>query len=76
MKQFNFKQPEIKEEYNSNCEIFYCLHDKTWRRKTGCKWRAQVKIDNCSLSCKQAIKEGVFNKIKIKRRTIIKRRKL
>jgi hypothetical protein len=34
----------IKEEYSADDKVFYCQHDKTWRRKLGCKWRAQVKL--------------------------------
>ncbi len=64
----------IKEEYSAKDEIFYCKHDKTWRRKLGCKWRAQVEIDDCSIFCRQAKDEKVFLTIKIKRRTKIKRR--
>jgi hypothetical protein len=67
-------QSNIEEEYSANDKVFYCNHDKTWRRKLGCKWRAQVEIDDCSISCKQAIKENVFLTTKIKQRTKIKRR--
>lgn len=70
----NSKKQIIEEEYNPNDKVFYCLHDKAYRRHGACKWRAQVKIDDCSIFCEQAIEEGVFNKTKIKRRTIIKRR--
>jgi len=65
---------DIKEEYSADDKVFYCKHDETWRRRLGCKWRAQVEIDDCSILCKQAIIECVFLTTKIKRRITIKRR--
>lgn len=73
-KKLNMNKQDIEEEYSADDKVFYCIHDKTWRRKLGCKWRAQVGIDDCSISCNQAIKEDVFLTTKIKRRITIKRR--
>lgn len=65
---------EIHENYDPYSKIFYCFVCKCWRRHSACKWRATVRIDDCSTHCKQAISENVFvvrairnSKIKIKR---------
>jgi len=47
------------ENFDPNDEIFFCHHDKAWRRKNGCRFRMEIKIDDCTPECKQAIKEGV-----------------
>lgn len=69
-------EEKIKEEYDPDGSIFYCHMYKGYVRSSGCRYRAQKRMNNglCSTECKQAIKEGVF-KTKIKRRKYEKAQK-
>ena len=65
-----------KQKYDPYDETFFCLNDKAWRIKSGCRWRAENGMDDCSPLCKQAIEENVFqNRVVIKRRIKNKKEK-
>jgi hypothetical protein len=59
----------MQEQYNFE-DIFFCKHDKTYQRKSGCAYRMGIQIDDCSALCKQAEQEKI-----VPLTNIIKRRK-